>query len=166
MGAPPPCVRAGSLPVSTRTLRENPRARARRRLLSSHDAHVVVVGAGPDGLTAAYALTKAGEAVTVLESDNVVGGISRTVERDGWRFDIGGHRVFPKVPGVGAPWAEILPDEGFLLRPRVSRIYYQNKLSDYPLRAANALGNLGIVEAVKCVASYLWVKVRPPKDQD
>ena len=59
----------------------------------------VIVGAGPAGLTAAYELTKAGEAVVVLEADDVVGGISRTVERDGWRFDIGGHRFFTKVPG-------------------------------------------------------------------
>ena len=61
---------------------------------------IVVVGAGPAGLTAAYALTKRGEPVTVLEADQVVGGISRTVERDGWRFDIGGHRFFTKMPVV------------------------------------------------------------------
>jgi protoporphyrinogen oxidase len=133
--------------------------------VSSQDTRVVVVGAGPAGLTAAYALTKAGRDVTVLEADSVVGGISRTVERDGWRFDIGGHRFFTKVPAVEAMWHEILPDEDFLLRPRMSRIYYENKLYDYPLRASNALRNLGMVEAVKCVASYLWVKVRPPKDQ-
>jgi protoporphyrinogen oxidase len=137
--------------------------------VSAHQAqhaHVVVVGAGPAGLTAAYALTKADVAVTVLEADDVVGGISRTVERDGWRFDIGGHRFFTKVAVVEELWHEILPPEDFLLRPRMSRIYYENKLFDYPLKAANALGNLGLVEAVKCVASYLWVKVRPPKDQD
>ena len=58
---------------------------------------VVVIGAGPAGLTAAYELTKRGHAgTTVVESDSVVGGISRTVERDGWRFDIGGHRFFTK----------------------------------------------------------------------
>ncbi len=125
----------------------------------------VVIGAGPAGLTAAYALTKRGAGVTVLEADTVVGGISRTVERDGWRFDIGGHRFFTKVPVVEALWHEILPDDEFLLRPRMSRIYYDGKLFDYPLRASNALKNLGFVEAVKCVLSYLWVRVRPPKDQ-
>jgi protoporphyrinogen oxidase len=128
-------------------------------------APVVVIGAGPAGLTAAYALGKAGEPAVVLEASDVVGGISRTVERDGWRFDIGGHRFFTKVPEVEALWHEILPDEEFLLRPRMSRIYYRGKLFDYPLKAANALGNLGIVEAVRCVLSYLLVRLRPPRDQ-
>jgi protoporphyrinogen oxidase len=129
------------------------------------DARVVVIGAGPAGLTAAYALTKAGEPVTVLEADDVVGGISRTVERDGWRFDIGGHRFFTKVAAVEDLWHEILPAEDFLLRPRISRIYYDNKLFDYPLKASNALKNLGVIEAAKCVLSYIWVRIHPPKDQ-
>jgi protoporphyrinogen oxidase len=125
---------------------------------------VVVVGAGPAGLTAAYVLGKRGGTCTVLESDDVVGGISRTVVRDGWRFDIGGHRFFTKVPEVEALWHEILPEGDFLLRPRASRIYYRGKFYDYPIRPLNALANLGPVEAVRCVASYLWVKVRPPRD--
>jgi protoporphyrinogen oxidase len=126
---------------------------------------VVIAGAGPAGLTAAYELCRAGVTSTVLEADRVVGGISRTVERDGWRFDIGGHRFFTKVPEVEALWHEILPDEDFLLRPRLSRIFYQGKYFDYPLKAMNALKNLGLVEAVLCVLSYAWARVRPPKDQ-
>ncbi|HVT20561.1 MAG TPA: NAD(P)/FAD-dependent oxidoreductase [Mycobacteriales bacterium] len=132
---------------------------------SEEQPPTVVLGAGPAGLTAAYLLSKAGAPVTVLEADRVVGGISRTVERDGWRFDIGGHRFFTKVPEVEKLWSEILPDEDFLLRPRLSRIYYQGKLFDYPLRASNALRNLGLVEAIRCVLSYVWVRLRPPKDQ-
>ncbi|WP_428964351.1 NAD(P)/FAD-dependent oxidoreductase [Micromonospora fluostatini] len=127
--------------------------------------HTVIIGAGPAGLTAAYELTRRDVAVDVVEADDVVGGISRTVERDGWRFDIGGHRFFTKVPQVEAFWHEILPDEDFLLRPRMSRIHYRGRLFDYPLRAGNALGNLGVVEAVRCVGSYLWSRVRPPADQ-
>ena len=127
---------------------------------------VVIIGAGPAGLTAAYQLTKAGLRSTVLESDGVVGGISRTVERDGWRFDIGGHRFFTKVRPVEDLWHEILPDEDFMLRPRKSRIYYQGKFYDYPLKAANALGNLGLIEAVRCVLSYGWARLRPPPNQD
>jgi protoporphyrinogen oxidase len=126
---------------------------------------VVVIGAGPAGLTAAYELGKAGVPATVLEASDTVGGISQTVERDGWRFDIGGHRFFTKVPEVEALWHEILPDEEFLLRPRMSRIYYRGKLFDYPLKASNALGNLGVLEAIKCVLSYVMVRIRPPKDQ-
>ena len=126
---------------------------------------VVIAGAGPAGLTAAYELCRAGVTSTVLEADSVVGGISRTVERDGWRFDIGGHRFFTKVPEVEALWHEILPDEDFLLRPRLSRIFYQGKYFDYPLKAMNALKNLGLIEAVLCVLSYGWARVRPPKDQ-
>jgi protoporphyrinogen oxidase len=126
---------------------------------------VVIIGAGPAGLTAAYELGKRGAAATVLESDDVVGGISRTVVRDGYRFDIGGHRFFTKVPEVEALWHEILPDTDFLLRPRTSRIYYRGKFYAYPIKPLNALRNLGPVEAVRCVLSFLWVRVRPPKDQ-
>jgi protoporphyrinogen oxidase len=125
----------------------------------------VVIGAGPAGLTAAYELVKRGEPVVVLEADDVVGGISRTVQRDGWRFDVGGHRFFTKVQAVEDLWHEILSDEDFLLRPRMSRIYYEGKYYDYPLRAANALRNLGVIEAFRCVGSYVVAKVHPPKDQ-
>ncbi|GAA0625394.1 NAD(P)/FAD-dependent oxidoreductase [Sporichthya brevicatena] len=132
---------------------------------ASSDAPVVVIGAGPAGLTAAYELVKRGRAVTVLEATDQIGGISRTEVRDDWRFDIGGHRFFTKVPEVEALWHEILPDEDFLQRPRMSRISYRGKLYDYPLKAGNALKNLGIIEAVRCVLSYVWVRIRPPKDQ-
>ena len=126
---------------------------------------VVIIGAGPAGLTAAYELAERyGITSTVLEADDIVGGISRTVERDGWRFDIGGHRFFTKVKEVEAFWHEILPDEDFMLRPRMSRIFYDGKYYDYPLKASNALGNLGIIEAVRCVLSYVWARIRPPKD--
>ena len=128
--------------------------------------HVVIIGAGPAGLTAAYELVERyGITSTILESDSVVGGISRTVERDGWRFDIGGHRFFTKVKAVEKLWHEILPDEDFMLRPRMSRIYYRGKYYDYPLKASNALKNLGLWEATLCVMSYVWARVNPPKDQ-
>ena len=124
----------------------------------------MIIGAGPAGLTAAYQLTKAGVTSTVLEADSVVGGISRTAERNGWRFDIGGHRFFTKVKVVEELWHEILEDDEFLLRPRMSRIFYQGDFYDYPLKAMNALRNLGPIEAVRCVLSYAWVRVRPPAD--
>ena len=128
--------------------------------------NVVIIGAGPAGLTAAYYLvTRYGISSTIIESDSIVGGISRTVERDGWRFDIGGHRFFTKVREVEALWKEILPPGEFLVRPRMSRIYYNGKFYDYPLKASNALKNLGVVEAFRCVMSYVWARINPPKDQ-
>lgn len=129
------------------------------------DQPVVVIGAGPAGLTAALELVERGRSVTVLEADSVVGGISRTVVADGWRFDIGGHRFFTKVPAVKQRWHQILSDDDFLTRVRLSRIFYNRKFFDYPLKAANALRNLGIIEALRAVGSYLWARVRPPKDQ-
>jgi protoporphyrinogen oxidase len=125
---------------------------------------VVVIGAGPAGLTAAYELARHGVPSTVLEGDDVVGGISRTVQRDGWRFDIGGHRFFTKVQRVEDFWHEILADDEFLLRPRSSRIYYRGKFFDYPIGVMNVLRNIGPVEAVRCVGSYVWIKVRPLKE--
>ena len=131
---------------------------------SRTDLAPVIIGAGPAGLTAAYQLNKRGVTSTVLEATDVVGGISQTAMRDGWRFDIGGHRFFTKVAAVEQLWHEILDDEDFLLRPRMSRIYYGGKFYDYPLKATNALRNLGVVEAVRCVGSYVWVRIRPPAD--
>ena len=131
----------------------------------TNSPEVVIIGAGPAGLTAAFQLAKKGVVSTVIEADSVVGGISRTAERDGWRFDIGGHRFFTKVPAVEALWHEILPDEDFLTRPRMSRIYYKGKFFDYPLKAMNALSGLGILEAFLCVSSYVFARIRPPKDQ-
>lgn len=128
-----------------------------------HD--VVVIGAGPAGLTAAYELARADVPATVLEADDVVGGISRTVERDGWRFDIGGHRFFTKVGRVERMWNDLLGPDEFLLRPRRSRILYRGAFFDYPLRPWPALRELGPVEAARCLASFLWARVRPPADQ-
>jgi len=126
---------------------------------------VVVIGAGPAGLTAAYELTELGLHPTVFEADDVVGGLARTVLRDGWRFDIGGHRFFTKVRAVQELWEEILGGEDFLLRPRMSRIYYRGNMFDYPLRAFNALKGLGLIETVRCFLSYVWAQVSPPTDQ-
>jgi protoporphyrinogen oxidase len=130
------------------------------------EAPIVIAGAGPGGLTAALQLTKRGKRPIVLEADSVVGGISRTVERDGWRFDLGGHRFFTKVPEVEALWHEILPEGDFLLRPRMSRIFYNGKFIDYPLKALNAARNVGLWESILCGFSYIWARIRPPKNED
>jgi len=125
---------------------------------------VAIIGAGPAGLTAAYQLTKLGYSVTVIEKDPVyVGGISRTVEHDGFRFDIGGHRFFSKSKEVVDLWNEILPDD-FIERPRMSRIYYEGKFYSYPLRGFEALMNLGIWRSAMCMLSYAKAKAFPTKD--
>lgn len=125
---------------------------------------VAVIGAGPAGLTAAYLLSKKGYSVTVIEKDpTYVGGISRTVEYEGFRFDIGGHRFFSKSKEVVDLWNEILPDD-FIQRPRMSRIYYEGKFYSYPLRAFEALWNLGIWRSSLCMLSYAKAKLFPKKD--
>ena len=120
---------------------------------------VAIIGAGPAGLTAAYLLGKAGYSVTVIEKDpRYVGGISRTVEHQGFRFDIGGHRFFSKSREVVDLWDEILPDD-FIERPRMSRIYYEGKFYSYPLRAFEALWNLGILRSASCMVSFAKAKL-------
>lgn len=120
----------------------------------------VIIGAGPAGLTAAYELSKSGHPSVILEADDLVGGISRTVSYRGYRFDIGGHRFFSKVPYVNELWHEILQDD-FLLRPRLSRIHYKGHFFDYPLKAVNALAGLGPFEAMMVLLSYLRAKAIP-----
>ncbi|MGH9293090.1 MAG: NAD(P)/FAD-dependent oxidoreductase [Acidimicrobiales bacterium] len=124
------------------------------------------MGAGPAGLTSAYLLGKRGVRCTVLEADAVPGGIARTVERDGWRFDVGGHRFFTKVREVEELWHEILGPSDLLRRPRLSRIYYGGKFFDYPIQIANALRGLGFRESVRCGLSYLWVRLHPPAEPE
>ena len=113
---------------------------AAKALPKQFNVDVAIIGAGPAGLTAGYLLTKQGKTVAIIEKDETyVGGISRTVEHEGYRFDIGGHRFFSKSQQVVDLWNEILPDD-FIQRPRMSRIYYEGKFYSYPLRAFEALG--------------------------
>jgi len=131
---------------------------------SGHAPRVAVIGAGPAGLTAAYVLSKQRIPVTVLEADpQYVGGISRTVQYKGFRFDIGGHRFFSKSKEIEDLWTELLPED-MLDRPRLSRILYRGRLYSYPLKAAEALWKLGFVESFLCGLSYLRARVSPVPD--
>lgn len=134
---------------------------------SQGKAVVGIIGGGPAGLTAAYEFQKHsdGHHVVVFEESDQVGGIARTEMYKGYRFDIGGHRFFTKVKPVEALWREVLPEE-FLLRPRMSRIYYRGKYFDYPLKAFNALFNMGIYESTRIMLSYLKWKVYPHAAED
>ena len=127
------------------------------------DVEVLVIGAGPAGLTTAYCLTKEIRSVVVIEKDPVyVGGISRTVRYNGFMFDIGGHRFFSKAKEVVDLWQEILPDD-FIERPRLSRIFYGGKFYSYPLNAFQALSNLapGVVsDEFTCVVACAAVPAR------
>jgi protoporphyrinogen oxidase len=119
-----------------------------------------VLGAGPAGLTAAYTLARRGRPAVVFEADGVVGGIAKTVEFQGYRFDLGGHRFFTKLKPIERLWDEMLGDE-LLTRPRLSRIYYQGKFLAYPLVAKDVVARLGVRESTLCALSYLWSRTRP-----
>lgn len=114
----------------------------------------LVLGAGPAGLTAGYQLVKAGRPVTVFEAQDQVGGIAMTVERDGYRFDLGGHRFFTKNKEVDDLWHEVMGEE-FLKRPRQSRIYWNGKFLEYPLDGMDVIKKLGPIELVRAGLSYL-----------
>jgi protoporphyrinogen oxidase len=126
---------------------------------------VLVLGGGPAGLTAGYLLAKQGKAVIVLESTGQVGGIARTEVRDGYRFDLGGHRFFTKVREVDDLWHEIMKEE-FLRRPRQSRIYWNGKFLEYPLQGMDVIRKLGPVDLSKALLSYLWAAMKPKGRED
>lgn len=122
---------------------------------------IVICGAGPAGLTAGYLLAREGRYPLILEADaEYVGGLSRTVRHNGYGFDIGGHRFFSKVPEIEALWDEILPGD-MLTCQRKSRIYYRRCFFDYPLKPVSAVLALGPMEAVRCLASFINVRLRP-----
>ena len=151
----PDTVRAGSLPHRWTRI-DSP---ADDAVVAAYPT--VIAGGGPAGLTAAYELTRNGHPCVVLESDpNLVGGISRTDQYKGYRFDIGGHRFFSKSDEVNAIWQDILGDQ-FITRSRLSRIYYNRKFFHYPLKPANALLNLGPITSAKVLASYVKARLRP-----
>jgi protoporphyrinogen oxidase len=126
---------------------------------------VVIIGAGPAGLTAAYELCKAGVASVVLEQDETVGGLAKTVNHKGFRFDIGGHRFYTKVKTATDIWREVLRGGDFLRRKRLSRIYYNKRFFHYPLRASSMLLNLGLWNGCLILLSYLRVRARPLRSE-
>ena len=125
---------------------------------------VIVIGAGPAGLTAAHELVSRGVTVAVIEQDSLVGGLARTVEYRGFRFDIGGHRFFTKIALLERLWQTMLGSD-LLTRPRLSRIFYGGRFFDYPLKPLNTLRNLGVCESLLILVSYLQSKLFPVRQE-
>lgn len=126
--------------------------------------HVVIFGGGPAGLAAGHEALRRSFDCTVLEKDSVVGGISRTVNYKGYRFDIGGHRFFTKNRRVDAFWHDMLRED-FLEVERLSRIYYRNKFFYYPLRPMNAFLGLGPVDSFLIFTSYIKARIFPHQEE-
>jgi protoporphyrinogen oxidase len=127
---------------------------------------VVIIGAGPGGLTAAYQLCKAKVHSTILEKDQIVGGLAKTLKHKGFHFDLGGHRFFTKVRAVEEIWREVLPNGDFLRRKRLSRIYYNKKFFYYPLRLTSTLIKLGVWDSLLIALSYLWARISPQHPEE
>ena len=126
---------------------------------------VVVIGAGPAGLTAAYELIGQGYRPIVFEQAGSVGGIARTESHKGYLFDVGGHRFFSKIDKINRLWKEMLGDD-FHLVSRLSRIYFNGRFFNYPLHFLNAFSNLGPTEGLRIGLSYLKAQVRPCPTED
>jgi protoporphyrinogen oxidase len=120
---------------------------------------VGIIGAGPAGLTAAYRLQQLGAEVVVFEAAPLVGGMGRSIDLWGQRVDIGPHRFFTSDPRVDGVWQDVVGDAFGVVR-RKTRIYYRRRFFDYPLRPGNVVANLGPVDVVRCLWSYLREQAR------
>ena len=130
----------------------------------SHQKKIAIIGAGPAGLTAAYELVKEGQMVDVFEASDTVGGMSKTLELWGQLVDLGPHRFFTNNPKINNIWRGVLGGN-FAIVNRLTRIYYRKKFFYYPLRALNALSNLGLYESAQSIASYAKARVSPIRDE-
>ncbi len=129
---------------------------------------ILIIGAGPAGLACAHELSikKSRDfKVDIVEMENQVGGISKTIEFDGYYYDLGGHRFFSKIEEVNNIWEKTLPKD-FITRKRLSRIFYNNKFYDYPLQFKNAFSNLGLIESLMIMASFIKAKLFPFKKEN
>jgi len=126
---------------------------------------LIIIGAGPAGLAAAYESMRQGIRPLILERSDKVGGLARTEVHQGYRFDIGGHRFYTQIPEVQQLWEEML-GEDFSRIPRLSRIYYQNRFFKYPIDFFDALAKLGLAESLLILLSYLRALCWPSREED
>jgi protoporphyrinogen oxidase len=130
-----------------------------RNQLANQRRDIVILGGGLTGLSAAYLLSKAGIRVEVFERDPIVGGLSKTVVRDGFRFDLGGHRFFTKDRKID-DFVKTLMEGELVSVSRKSKIYMRNQYFDYPLRPLNALFGFGLATTMKILGDYGIEKVK------
>jgi len=128
------------------------------------DCDAIVIGAGPAGLAAAFELARLGKRAVILERSNTVGGISRTESYRGFRFDVGGHRFYTRVPEIERLWRDTLGPDLIEVK-RQSRIYYRGRFFKYPIALGDALLKLGPVEATRILASYAWARIAPHRQE-
>ncbi|MBD3231380.1 NAD(P)-binding protein [Candidatus Dependentiae bacterium] len=132
--------------------------------------NVVIIGAGPAGLTAAFELLKSSNFnVQILEKDSVVGGLSKTLEYKKCKFDIGPHHFITESEKINKWWHDVMEEEriygnDFIQLSRFTRIYYKNHLFHYPLQPLNVLRGLSIFECIRCILSYLKIRMFPIKN--
>ena len=120
---------------------------------------ILILGGGLTGLSAGYVLTKARLKVKVFESDSSVGGLSKTIIHNGFRFDLGGHRFFTKDRELNNFVKKLMGKE-LISVPRKSKIYMQNKYFDYPLKPLNAIFGLGISTTIEILFDYAAERIK------
>lgn len=124
---------------------------------------VIAIGAGPAGMACANTLANNKQSCVVMDSNDHCGGLCRTINFHGYLFDIGGHRFLTRSGEVNSLWSEIL-GEDLLKVKRLSRIYYRKKFFNYPLTFFNTFWNLGLMESLLCILSYLRYRIKPRDD--
>lgn len=124
---------------------------------------IAIIGAGPAGITAAYQLSKKTKNIDLYEASSSVGGMSKSIELWNQKVDIGPHRFFSNDTRINELWLEVV-GEDFEMVDRLTRIYYNKKFFHYPIKAFDALKNLGVFKAISCVISYGVEKLNPTKD--
>ena len=91
--------------------------------------------------------------VAVFERDSTVGGVSKTIEHNGFRFDLGGHRFFTKDAQINAFVKDLMGSE-LIMVPRKSKIFMRGNYFDYPLKPLNAVFGMGIPVTLRILADY------------